>query len=116
MRLVPPQTELLTAVLDISQAQHTVLAANIANANTPGYRRREVDFERSLVRLLEGNGPKRGGIVVREADEPPRLDGNNVDVDQELAAMFQNALLYQVTSQIVSVRFNLMRRALSGAA
>ncbi len=117
--LLPPRTEQLAALLDLTHARHTLLAANVANADTPGYRRRDVDFVQSLERLLDGAaGTDRlsARIVVREDESPGRRDGNNVKIDEELSLLLQNALLYRMATQILSSRIGLMRRALNGPA
>lgn len=115
--LMPPRTELLAALLDLTHARHSVLAANVANADTPGYKRRDVDFARSLRQLLMAGSAghrTREQIVIREDDRPAGRDGNNVTVDEELTLLLQNALVYRVATQIVSSRLSLMRRALGG--
>jgi flagellar basal-body rod protein FlgB len=94
----------LTQVLDAAALRHRVIAQNIANVNTPGYRRLAVEFERDLAKALaapEGNAvPVKPRVVVE--DGPERVDGNTVDIDREMVALNKNSLLYQAAAQIVT--------------
>jgi flagellar basal-body rod protein FlgB len=106
---------LLSRVMDAATLRHRVIAQNIANVNTPGYRRLEVTFEEDLARALAtpaGGIPVKPRVVV--ADGPERVDGNTVDIDQEMGDLTKNALLYQAAAQIVTSRMATLRAAVSG--
>jgi flagellar basal-body rod protein FlgB len=105
----------LTQLMDASALRHRVIAQNVANVNTPGYRRREVTFEADLVKALASPGPVaqvKPQVVV--ADGPERVDGNTVDIDREMGDLSKNALLFQAAAQIVSSRVASLRAAISG--
>lgn len=103
-----------------------VLASNLANADTPNYKARDLDFRAALhqagqsVRMRAthsghlqargGNLP--GGELQFRAPNAPSLDGNTVDVDVEQAAFAENALRYQATLRFLSGRFTGMKNAL----
>jgi len=105
----------LAQMLNAAALRHRVIAQNVANVNTPGYRRREVAFEDDLAKALASSGPtahvKPQVIVV---DGPERVDGNTVDIDREMGDLGKNALLYQAAAQIVSSRVASLRAAISG--
>ena len=106
---------LLSQVLDASTLRHRVISQNIANVNTPGYRRLAVTFEEDLARALaipDGGVPVKPQVVV--ADGPERVDGNTVDIDQEIGDLNKNALLYQAAAQILTSRMATLRAAVSG--
>jgi flagellar basal-body rod protein FlgB len=106
----------LSQVLDTAALRHRVIAQNIANVNTPGYRRLAVEFERDLAKALaspEGNPMLVQPKVVIE-DGPERADGNTVDIDREMGALAKNSLLYQAAAQILTSRVASMRAAIAG--
>jgi flagellar basal-body rod protein FlgB len=107
----------LAQMLDTAALRHRVLAQNVANVNTPGYRRLAVEFESDLAKALATPGP--GGtahvkpkIVIE--DGPERVDGNTVDIDREMNAISKNALLYNAAATIIQSRVASLRAAISG--
>lgn len=99
----------LSQLLSAASLRHRVIAQNVANVNTPGYRRLEVTFGGELARASGTAGPK-----VVYADAPARVDGNTVDIDREMNDLTKNALLYQAAAQIVTSRIASLRSAVSG--
>jgi flagellar basal-body rod protein FlgB len=112
---------LLEKVIDASAIKHKVIANNIANVNTPGYKRLDVDFESELKNALRGNGivdissvkPK---IVVAKGSENTLLrnDGNNVDIEVEVSELVKNTLTYNIYVQLMSKKFMALKLAISG--
>jgi flagellar basal-body rod protein FlgB len=114
------QTEtFLTAqgALDGLAARHAALSDNLANVNTPGYKRKEVPFEAALRRAVgETLSPQTGVPVrpmrgyaprpVRDLTTSARMDGNNVDMEREVVQMAENTLRYQTLIQYVSSFFS----------
>ncbi|MEZ6184838.1 MAG: flagellar basal body protein [Planctomycetota bacterium] len=103
-------------LLDVAGLRHRTIAANLANANTPGYLRREVRFEESFAKALE-QGTNPGAVraeVVVDKDSPTRLDGNNVESEQELVDLSKNALMYQTLTKAAASKAGLLRAAIMG--
>jgi flagellar basal-body rod protein FlgB len=117
METTNSRVHLLTQVLDVASLRHRVISQNIANVNTPGYRRLEVTFEDDLAKALSS---AKGGTVphvkphVVVSDGPERVDGNTVDIDNEMSDLSKNALLYQAAAQIITSRIASMRAAIAG--
>lgn len=112
-----PGLNLLTQVLDAAALRHRVISQNVANVNTPGYRRREVAFEADMAKALASPGGATTAQVkpqVVVADGPERVDGNTVDIDREMNDLTKNALLYQAATQIVASRVAALRSAIAG--
>jgi flagellar basal-body rod protein FlgB len=103
----------LTHLLQSAGVRHRVIAQNVANVNTPGYRRLEVSFGEELTRALKHGTPLPAPTIV-ESDAPDRVDGNTVDIDRELGDLNKNALLYQTAVGILNSRLNSLRSAISG--
>ena len=95
--------------------RQTAIAQNIANANTPGYQRKDVDFHSTLAAALESGreAVERAGF---EMDADPasvmRVDGGGVDIDQESSALARNGLEYEALVAVARGRNDIMRSAL----
>lgn len=110
-----PGVGILAQLLDAASLRHRVIAQNIANVNTPGYKRRDVNFKTDLEAALmsDGRTPSRPEVVTAEGG-PERVDGNNVDIDHEINTLGRNAVLYQAATQIIANRVAQMRSAITG--
>ncbi len=106
------QGVLHTALSGISVRQN-VIADNIANVDTPGYRARAVDFESSLRAAVMRGGVDAGGVAidVKATQTPVGVNGNNVDLRKETMAAMQSVFQYQVVTRSVSDRLDLVRTA-----
>lgn len=118
MAIHSDQVELLTRLLSASEQRQQVISHNIANVNTPNYRRLELQFEDALAAEINRPGKQPGSSaspsVVRTHGLPTRADGNNVDIDQEIGLMNKNAMLQQLYLQLIGTDMNQMRRAMEG--
>jgi flagellar basal-body rod protein FlgB len=101
-----------TALNGISFRQD-VIADNIANVDTPGFRARSVDFESSLQSAVARGGVGPGGVSmnVLSSNTPVGLNGNNVDLRKETMAAMQSVFQFQIVSRSVSDRLDNMRTA-----
>lgn len=126
--------------LGLRHARHEVLAANIANADTPNYKARDIDFgseykkavenserlqgsrdglalDRTSARHLPGEGPAlRGGagnmdLLYRIPDQPS-LDGNTVDMDRERSQFADNAVRYRAALSMLNSRIQGLKNAM----
>ncbi len=117
MSVTPSQFDLLSRLIDVTQVRHQALAQNVANVNTPGYRRVDVQFEQALAQQLS-KGTEPGHKMpqpelVEDQTTPTRLDGNNVEVDLEMARLNKNTLLGNTYLQLLSNRISMMKRAIN---
>ncbi len=106
------------AALEVRSQRMGVLASNIANAATPGFKARDVDFNAALdARLARSSGAPATGsdpeLVYRRATMPS-LDGNTVELGREQVAFAENALAYSATLSFVQGKVNAITRALKG--
>lgn len=118
------QFKSLENILRATSLRQRVIASNIANSDTPGYRAKDVDFK-SLVaregvkllttdpRHLRGTGDKASAKVVVE-DTPPWGDGNNVELNVEMAKMIENALIHDTAVTVMSTKIRMFKNALKG--
>ena len=117
MNVKPSQFDMLASLVNASALRHRVLSNNVANVNTPGYRRSDVSFEEQLAKELKRSGQvnlKRvRPEVLTDNESPSRVDGNNVDIDQEMGRISKNSLLHDTYLQIMASKSGAMRRAIS---
>ncbi|MEI6467339.1 MAG: flagellar basal body rod protein FlgB [Verrucomicrobiota bacterium] len=114
--------EMARKLLDVSAQRHEAIAANLANAETPGYHRVDVapDFERELKQRVANGGSLRGieALNVSVAEDPAarnfRPDGNNVELEHELMAMSRNTMEYDYLTEIVSGNLKQLKLAIAG--
>ena len=107
----PDDVGLLLRLMSASTARARVIAGNIANENTPGYRRQVLHFEEMLRGALR-RGDELGSIepqVEPDFVTPARADGNNVNLELELNADRQNRVLYETYAAILQSHFELLR-------
>ena len=93
-----------------------VLASNIANASTPGYKARDIDFD-AAIRSIDANGGIDTAIeeaTLYRVPLQPSADGNTVELSQEQTAFAENAVAYQTTLSFLNGRIATITRALKG--
>jgi flagellar basal-body rod protein FlgB len=128
---------MLKNAMDGASSAHSVLANNIANLNTPNFRRSDVSFKEALAatdpsaatapdelplvmtnaRDIPGNGVQPGQpfAITTSVDDTTqmRIDGSNVDVDQEMAKLSLNSGYAQTMAQLLTNQYTLVRKAIS---
>lgn len=94
----------------------SLLASNIANAATPGYKARDIDFDRALD--LAGKdysaGRAASEAVAYRVPITPSLDGNTVELSTEQTLFAENAVQYRTTLAFLEGRIGTLKRALKG--
>jgi len=122
----------LAASLNFRQMRQEILSANIANAETPGYKAKRLDFEDALARALDIDGQQSlqvndskhfnvgsGGFNNLEPevyDDPNGVvseDGNTVDRDDEMAKMAENRILYEAAVQLLNKKIGVLKYVLA---
>jgi len=97
-----------------------LLANNLANVNTAGFKRSDVDFQSTLASALSSGRPDSavGSLTFQpQVDNVTsmRADGNNVSADQELSEMTANAVQYEALAAVQKARFGWLRTAMGGS-
>ena len=103
-------TTLLERYLDLLAARQRITASNIANADTPGYRAREIDFGHEMQSLLISSGEPFLPLTVRESLEAgAKNDGNNVNLDREMQVLADNVLRFSIGSLLLQKQIRGLR-------
>jgi flagellar basal-body rod protein FlgB len=133
MKLFDATLGRLERSLDVRLQRHGLLAGNVANVDTPGFKPKDVDFTSAMAYIgagdnpatnvtVEGSDPNHlqvgqpagggaGGAVavVEEPGGTPGLDGNRVDLDRTMMAMAENGLQYGASSRAAQKKLGILR-------
>jgi flagellar basal-body rod protein FlgB len=123
-------TDALGASLNFRSLRHNVTSANIANAETPGYKAKVLDFEEALTRAVDLDGmsaqttasPEHfsigaGAVSRARADVYDNPEGNvtndqnTVDLEKEIATLQENSILYKAALQLINKKLGAIRYA-----
>lgn len=100
------------AALQLRSQRLGMLASNIANAATPGYKARDLDFRAALQDATAGRGIE--GDISYRVPLQPSLDGNTVELATEQTQFAENAIAYRTTLSFLNGRVATLQRALKG--
>ena len=107
--------QVLATALDGVSLRQRVIADNIANVDTPGFRATSVDFETELKAAISDGSFEKGVDSIQATtsptDTPVGANGNNVDLRKETMAAVQSQYQYQILTRAVTERFNLVKTA-----
>ncbi len=132
MATLEQSLSVFSQALNLRTQRHQVLASNIANADTPNFKARDFKFENAMQNAMAGriqaggvtlattsSGHLNGGSVSGAAQLQYRketqsaVDGNTVDMDVERSQISENAMQYQILTQLISDKFKGIRSALA---
>jgi len=126
IRLFDKAIDRLTTGLEYTSRRHEVLTRNVANLETPGYKALEVTFDDYLnpARIAAGDvaqvsigtgapGDPRARVVYAQ-DGNARQDGNDVNLDRQMARLAENTLYNATLVQLLASRFATVKQAISG--
>lgn len=101
----------LERYMDLVAERQKLVAANIANADTPGYRTRDIDFQFEFESLDPGEKPS----IVEVKNLPVKNDGNDVSIDRESRLLAENDLRFRLASAFLKGNFAQIKSAIEGA-
>ena len=107
--------DLIGKALNVRTAYHKVIAGNIANADTPGFKEKEIDFKKQLEKQMTYSS---GVVEIEETPEEPfgfaALDENTVNMENQVMKLTENSMYYDALVQALSKKFSLMRYIING--
>lgn len=109
--------EILGKLMDASAMRQRVLANNLANANTPGYLRKDVEFRSTLTEAIAGGIEEIRNAkpnVITDEDADVNMQGNSVSLQKEMAEITENGLLYDFATEMTRYKFGLLKQAITG--
>ena len=96
--------------LDLLSARQSLVASNVANLDTPGYRTRDIDFQFELESQMAGGSP----TVYGPAGLTVKNDGNNVSLDREARLLAENAMRFNLVSNLMKNELKMLKSAIDG--
>jgi len=113
-------SRILEKSLDACWLREEVISQNIANFDTPGYKRKTVTFEEYLAEALDTKDRKNinvNNIDIKVSEDHSnlsmRIDGNNVDIDTEMSSLVKNSIRYNVLIQSLNAGFSRFKSVIS---
>jgi len=117
---------LLEQTLDIASARHSIIASNLANIDTPGYKAKDIAFKEELKIALQRSlnsdlnnasgsfeySVSRKPVAFEITNVEPRQDGNTVDLDMELGKLSKTTSTYNKAATIYGMKIKLLRKAM----
>lgn len=108
-----PLLNLLQGYLKVATDRQQVIAANMANVDTPGYHTHDINFQSALREAMDDTtGQQFGPASVEVEGLPERPDGNDVNIDRESMLLSQTQLQYQMGVQLIKDRFSTLLTAI----
>ena len=101
-------TDQIEHYMDLLSARQKLVASNIANVDTPGYKAKDIDFQFEYMSLIKNGTPnvvETPGLVVKN-------DGNNVSMDREARLLSENALRFSAVSQLLRGQISVLKSAI----
>lgn len=122
--------------LDLRMVNSRVIASNLANVDTPGFKASSLDFEASMAKALEqmqtsgadgsaipgadalaksalGSDDTMEPVIKPTGDAPLSLDGNNVNMETELGKLGENTMMYRLTAQLLAAKLRQIGQVLN---
>jgi flagellar basal-body rod protein FlgB len=110
--MLQAMTANLERYMDLLSARQKLSASNIANADTPGYQTKDIDFQQEFMSMVNGEQPQ----TINAQGLPDKPDGNNVNVDREARMLAENAMRFNVASNLLRSQINTVKEALQGGS
>lgn len=123
---------LLEKALNVRLMQHDLLASDLANADTPGYKEKHLDFRATMASCVDGGGslplertepghlaggdsPMGAQVRLVSDPGPQGADGNTVNADTELVRLGENGLLYNATVEALARDLAILKQSVEGS-
>ena len=132
MRLFDKTTSVIQGALDVRLERQNLLAGNVANADTPGFKPRDLHFASALADATRKHQPAASPADGAFGDLPlnvvhvarpamasdiaagaPGIDGNRVDLDRTMASLAENALQYGASTKSLSKKLTILRSVIT---
>jgi flagellar basal-body rod protein FlgB len=110
--VIDPIQGSLEQYMTLLSTRQKVVASNIANADTPGYKTQDIDFQSELQSAMTGLPAAK----VEVAGLRVKNDGNNVNLDRESRLLAENAMRFNVATNLLRSQLKLVRTAIDGGS
>lgn len=106
--MTDPIASTLGRYMDLLSTRQRLVASNLANIDTPGYKTKDIDFQAAFTSALDSEAPPTEvqGLLTKS-------DGNNVNLDRENRLLSENTMRFQVASQLMRGHARMLRSAIT---
>ena len=102
----------LMRYMDLLSTRQKLVTSNLANADTPGYRTQDIDFQFEFMSAVNGQGAQ----VIEPQGLYEKPDGNNVNLDRESRLLAENAIRFNLASTLLKGQLKSVREAIQGGS
>jgi len=106
--MLDPLANRIAHYMDLLSVRQKLVTSNIANADTPGYRAKDIDFQFEFQALVAGQKPD----VIDVEGLPVKNDGNNVSMDRETRMLAETALRFNAAQSMLKGQIKAIRSAI----
>ncbi|MGA2185102.1 MAG: flagellar basal body protein [Bryobacteraceae bacterium] len=105
--MLDPIVDRLEQYMDLLSTRQKLVASNVANIDTPGYKSKDIDFQFEFMSLLKGEAPN----VIDTPGLGTKNDGNNVSLDRETRLLAENSMRFNMAESLVRSQLLMVRTA-----
>lgn len=106
--MLDPLSSNLERYMDLLSARQKLVASNIANADTPGYKTRDIDFQSEFRNAIDASRPR----IAEVSGLKTKNDGNNVSIDRESRLLSENDIRFSIATGLLRSRLKTLRSAI----
>jgi flagellar basal-body rod protein FlgB len=106
--MLDPLSGRLERYMDLLSTRQKLVASNIANADTPGYKTKDIDFQFEFMSQVDGLAPNVTGVAGLQV----KNDGNDVNMDREARLLSENAIRFNLASTLLKSQLKMVREAI----
>ena len=106
--MIDSLTNSLERYMDLVSTRQKLVASNIANADTPGYKTQDIDFQKSFQSVLDGGTAEPAEVTGLAT----KNDGNNVDLDREARLLAENSLRFSIATNLMKTEISTVKEAI----
>lgn len=103
---------LLEHMMDVAAFRNKILTSNIANADTPGYKAKDISFQEEMEKAVAGGG-KSEYTIYESGTTMSERDGNTVNLDIEMAKVAENTLIYDTAAELMAMKNRMKKNILA---
>lgn len=104
--------KILERIMDICAYRQKILASNIANADTPNYKAKDINFQEELKKAVSEDTATYK--IIEAPTTMPNRDGNTVNIEVEMTKLAETMLMYNAATQLLSTRIRMLKDAIKG--
>jgi flagellar basal-body rod protein FlgB len=108
-----PSLHIVERFLDLAAYRQSLVAGNIANIDTPGYRTRDIDFRGELQKVIDGCDTQGKPLPSNVPGLMQRPDGNDVSIDRESLALAQTQIQFRIGVELARHEFRMVSTAIN---